>query len=253
LLLGHVLNLDAVRLAVDEHMPVAEADLLGLEKLAKRRLAGEPVARIFGEKEFYGLNFALNEASLVPRPETELLVERGLEILGAKKPCHFADLGTGSGCIMISLLAHLPHARATGVDISDKALAVAQKNAFLHGVNDRARWVAGSWYQPLGGEKFDLIVSNPPYIASAEIEVLAKEVRIFDPELALDGGNDGLVAYRQIIVGAAAHLRETGVLLLEIGHDQGEAVSALCRVGGFGRVEIGCDLARKNRVITARR
>lgn len=251
LLLGHVLGLDGLQLAVKENLLVSDADIASLELLAKRRLGGEPVARIVGSKEFYGLEFGLNEATLVPRPETEMLVDLGIEFLEGRKRCAILDLGTGSGCILISLLVNLSGAGGIGIDLSEEALEQAGQNSVCHGVEARTDWRAGSWFAPLGDEKFDLVVSNPPYIASQEIEGLQTEVRKFDPRVALDGGRDGLAAYRAIIGGASRHLRSPGTLLLEIGHDQAEAVAALCLENRFEKPSVRKDLAGQPRVIVA--
>ncbi|VAW17604.1 Peptide chain release factor N(5)-glutamine methyltransferase [hydrothermal vent metagenome] len=252
LLLGHVLNKDQLQLIAGEKDKVPAPMLKEFEALVARRLSGEPVARIFGEKEFYGLMFSLNEATLVPRPETELLVDLGIKILSGRHGVRVLDLGTGSGCIGICLAANLPHCEVVGGDISQKALEVARINARSHDVQERVRFVRGAWFEPIGEEeKFDLIISNPPYIAGKEIRTLAREVREHDPVRALDGGIDGLDAYRDIIGLAGKHLNVQGELLLEIGHDQNENVGELCRKAGFDLVEEYCDLAGHVRVIKA--
>jgi len=258
LLLGHVLCLDRLQLITNEKQIVSAPALKELEELAARRLSGEPVARMFGEKEFYGLMFSLNEATLVPRPETEMLVDLGRKILGGGigggKGARVLDLGAGSGCIGISLAVHLPNIEMVGVDISERALEVARINALRHNVEKRVSFVCGSWFAPLGeDEKFDLIVANPPYIVRSRIEMLASEVREHDPAGALDGGNDGLDAYRRIIRHADKHLNVRGELLLEVGHDQGRSVGALCLRAGFERIKEHSDLAGHVRVIKASR
>jgi release factor glutamine methyltransferase len=228
--------------------------LTRFESFATRRLAGEPVMRILGEREFYGRPFHLGAATLVPRPETEALVDIGIELLANQKAPRLLDLGTGTGCIAISLLAELPHANAVAIDLSADAVDVARANAVLHGVADRLALRRGSWFEPLEpSERFDLIVSNPPYIESAEIGRLDIEVRVHDPLLALDGGPDGLAAYRSIAQSAARFLVPAGALLFEIGWQQAEPVSDLLAAHGFGDIVVRRDLAGHERVVMARR
>ncbi|VAW21800.1 Peptide chain release factor N(5)-glutamine methyltransferase [hydrothermal vent metagenome] len=254
ILVAHALNIDQLQLALDEQRLVAQDDLEKIEGLALRRLKNEPVARILGTKEFYGLEFLLNEATLVPRPETELLVDLGIDFLAEKTAAKILELGVGSGCVIISLLKNNKDAKAFGVDISAKALEVAISNGKAHEVDERINWVCGSWFEPLDKDKkFDLIVSNPPYIDTKTISTLALEVREYDPMDALDGGERGLVAYERIIRGAKARLMHRGVLLLEIGFDQSEEVAKLCQSAGFTDVKLHLDLAGQPRVIEARR
>jgi release factor glutamine methyltransferase len=221
-----------------------------LQAVAARRLRGEPVFRIIGEKGFWGLSFTLNEATLVPRPETEMLVRRGLELLEVRRGKRILDLGTGTGCIVIALLSELPTATAVAVDLAGAAVTAARQNAERHGVADRLELRQGSWFAPLAAEeRFDLIVSNPPYIGQDELATLAPEVREHDPALALDGGPDGLAAYREIVATAAAFLRPGGILLLEIGYQQGPAVRRLVQVAGFERVTLEKDMAGLDRMV----
>ncbi len=246
-----MLNFDGLQLAVKENQLVSDNEIASLEVLAKRRLAGEPVARILGVKEFYGLEFVLNEATLVPRPETEMLVDLGLEILNNQRESAILDLGTGSGCIVISLLVNLSGAMGVGIDLSKRALDQARQNSVRHGVGSRLEWRAGSWFAPVREEKFDLIVANPPYIVSEEISGLQTEVRDFDPAAALDGGGDGLDAYRAILADAGQYLHPDGKLLFELGFDQKEAVTELCRQNGFAGIRVEPDLAGHSRAIVA--
>lgn len=181
-------KLDRLALVTREREPAPPEGLKALEIMGARRLRGEPVVRILGEKEFYGLSFQLSDATLIPRPETEMLVVRGLEILEGRHHKRILDLGTGTGCVAISLLTESPSAHAVAVDLSPEAIATAQANADRLGVDKRLALRKGSWFGPLQrGEVFDLIVSNPPYITSSEIGGLAREVRDHDPRLALDG------------------------------------------------------------------
>jgi release factor glutamine methyltransferase len=222
--------------------------------MAARRLRGEPVDRILGEKEFYGLAFTLSDSTLVPRPETEMLVVRGLEVLTGKQRKTILDLGTGTGCVAISLLTESPSAKAVAVDLSPEALVTAQHNADRHGVADRLSLRKGSWFDPLQpDERFDLIVSNPPYIDTGEIEGLSREVREHDPRLALDGGADGLVAYRAILADAAKWLKPGGAVLCEIGATQGFAVTSLFFKAGLRDVVVLTDLAGLDRVVEGHR
>ncbi len=246
-------EMDRLELVNREREDVPPKQLKTLEAFAARRLKGEPVVRILGEKEFWGLSFKLNAATLVPRPETELLVERGLEVIGALDRPRILDLGTGTGCIPISLLTEYSDVTAVAVDLSAEALEMARFNANRHGVGSRFTTLKGSWFDPLEpGERFDLITSNPPYIESAVISGLMPEVREHDPRLALDGGPDGLAAYRAIAAEAGLFLKAGGVLLLEIGSSQGHTVSDILVGAGFAEVEVVPDLAGLDRMVVAR-
>lgn len=252
LLTRHALAIDETQLIARETDPFPiKAEAL-LESLAVRRLAGEPVARIRGVQEFYGFDFGLNAATLVPRPETEMLVDFGLQALRDHAQPRILDLGTGTGCIVLSLLANLPGATGIGVDIAPLALDQAKANAQALGVAERFEAREGSWFGPLEGESFDLIVSNPPYIAHAVIETLEPGVRRFDPPAALDGGADGLAPYRVIARDAGDYLRPGGALALEIGFDQGHMVLALLRQARLSSLLVARDLAGHDRMVTAR-
>jgi len=232
---------------------VATADALtSLDQLAQRRLAGEPISRIIGRREFWGLDFVLNSATLDPRPETEVLVEEAVMVLERKAAPRLLDLGTGSGAIAIATAVSVSKLRALATDISDEALAIARENAVKHGVADRVEFRKGPWWQAVPHtELFDVIASNPPYIATAEIDALAPEVRLFDPKPALDGGWDGLDSYRAIASQASRRLNPAGILVLETGHSQAEIVSKMLGRAGFGRAEIRKDLAGLDRMVLA--
>ncbi len=236
LLIGAALALDHTGLAVQAARPVTadEADIIA--SFAQRRLAHEPVARILGHKEFWGLDLRLSDTTLVPRPDTETIVAAALEMIradsAAAKPLRIADIGTGSGAILLALLSELPAATGIGTDISESALATARLNARRLGLADRTSFLQCDYAAALTGP-FDLIVSNPPYIRSAEIAELARDVRDYDPRLALDGGADGLDAYRAITPQAASLLTPQGVLVFEVGHGQSADVSALIRQAGL--------------------
>jgi release factor glutamine methyltransferase len=227
-----------------------------LDAALQRRLKHEPVARIVGMREFYGRSFSVDPHVLDPRPDTETLVEAALAAIAARglrnERLSLLDLGTGSGCILITLLAELPRAHGIGVDKSPAALANAAANARRLGVAERARFMAGDWLDALDGE-FDLILSNPPYLASDAIAGLAAEVAGYDPHLALDGGPDGLDAYRAIAARARAALAEQGRLLLEIGASQADAVAGILRAAGLEPEGLAHDLAGRPRVVVARR
>ncbi|MGY4510394.1 peptide chain release factor N(5)-glutamine methyltransferase [Bradyrhizobium sp. USDA 3650] len=229
ILLGAALGLDLTGLVAQAARLLAEAETSRLAQYAGRRIAGEPVARILGTREFWGLPFRLSEATLVPRPDTETVVERALELFRERQHSHhirIADIGTGSGAILLALLHEIPGAVGVGTDLSLTALKTAKDNAAALGLADRASFVACSYATALRGP-FDLVVSNPPYIPSAEIPKLSIEVREHDPHLALDGGNDGYDAYRALIPQAAERLAPGGALIVEAGQGQARNIETL--------------------------
>jgi release factor glutamine methyltransferase len=229
------------------------ADAAACEAMLARRVAGEPIQYILGEAEFYGLAFRVTPAVLIPRPETEHLVEKALSLVAKNAVLRIADIGTGSGAIAVTLAAELPQAQLTAVDLSLAALAVAQENAALNGVAGRIRFFAGDLLAPVAGERFDLIASNPPYIPEEDRATLAVEVRAHEPELALFAGADGLAVYRRLIPAAFAALEPGGWLLLEIGYGQSEAMAALLSAHGFAAVGFTADLQGIPRVAAGQR
>ena len=237
LLVGHALGLDLTGMIVSRGRLLTADQAAGLEEFARRRVSGEPVARIIGHKEFWGLSLQLSAATLVPRPDTETVVELALEILhawqGPNHPWRIADVGTGSGAILLALLSELPSAFAIGTDISPAALQTAHGNAVSLGFAASA-FVACDYAAALSGP-FDLMVSNPPYIRCSDIPGLVVEVRDHDPGCALDGGVDGLDAYRAIASEAMRLLTPGGVLVVEVGHDQSGDVDALMTGAGLRR------------------
>jgi release factor glutamine methyltransferase len=235
ILLGAVLGLDLTGLIAQAARLLTEAEAARLAQHAQRRIAGEPVARLLGTREFWGMPFRLSEATLVPRPDTETVVEFALEIFRERKTSHpprIADIGTGSGAILLALLHEIPDAFGVGTDLSLSALGTARGNAAALGLADRAAFVACSYAAALSSP-FDLIVSNPPYIPSAEIPTLSIEVREHDPHLALDGGNDGYDAYRALIPQAAERLAPGGALIVEAGQGQAQNIETLMRAAAL--------------------
>jgi release factor glutamine methyltransferase len=254
LLTGHVLALDQTGLAVEQSRRLTDAQARVLAALAARRLAGEPVARIIGVKEFWGLPFTIADATLVPRPETETVVDAALEALHRDGPrtraLRIADLGTGSGALLIALLSELPNAAGVGTDLSREALAVARANAARHAVLTRAQFVACDYGAALRGG-FDLVVCNPPYVRSGDIATLAAEVR-HDPRRALDGGADGLDGYRALANQAPTLLTQHGHLVVELSIGQEAAVAGLFRRCQLTPSPARADLAGIPRALHAR-
>jgi release factor glutamine methyltransferase len=228
--LGAALTLDLTGLITEAARPLTRAEASRLQQYAQRRIAGEPVARILGTKEFWGLPFQLSDATLVPRPDTETVVELALEIFRelpmSERGPRIADIGVGSGAILLALLHEIPDAFGVGTDVSLTALYTAKGNAAALGLADRSAFIACYYAAALSGP-FDLIVSNPPYIPSADIANLSIEVRDYDPRLALDGGNDGFDAYRALIPQAAQLLAPGGALIVEAGHGQARGIETL--------------------------
>lgn len=252
-------GLDRMALVRDGDRPAPDEVATSFAGFLDRRLAGEPVGRIVGFREFYGRRFALGPATLEPRPDTEILCAAAIELVrGGGLPgvgtegegLTFVDVGTGSGAIVVTLLAELACARGVATDLASDALIVAGANARAHGVSARLTMVASSYLDALGG-CFPLVVSNPPYIRSGDVAGLAPEVRLHDPVLALDGGYDGLVAYRALATAGWRRVSPGGALMLEIGADQGHEVVAILEERGFERIDILDDLGGRNRVVRA--
>ena len=247
LLLAGAMGIAAGRLTVELGGPVAPGVARAFGPMLDARLARKPVSHILGRRAFWSGEFEVTEATLAPRPETEMIVEQAL----AGRCSTILDLGTGTGCIAISLLGERPDARATATDIDPETLTVAARNAARHGVADRLHLLRADWFAGVEG-RFDLIASNPPYIAAAELTGLSPEVRDHEPARALSDGADGLTAYRAIAAGAAAHLTPGGRLLVEIGAGQAAEVCALFATAGFGDLRVHPDLDGRDRVVAAR-
>lgn len=247
-LLCHALSLDRVGLYLNFDKPLMESELAAFRALVSRRAKREPLQHILGTQEFMGLEFMVSAAALIPRYDTELLVREALK--SAPKAQRVLDIGTGSGCVAIAIAKNLPAATVVSVDISKTALELAQSNASLNATVVDFR--EGSLFEPVNGEHFDLMVSNPPYIPGADIETLQPEVRDFEPRSALDGGTDGLDFYRQIIRAAPQHLASGGWLLLEVGIGQAREVSQMLAENSFSDIYSAKDSGSIDRVVGGR-
>ncbi|MCE2926187.1 MAG: peptide chain release factor N(5)-glutamine methyltransferase [Rickettsiales bacterium] len=243
LLMQEALGISREQLLFRLEQPMPEQVIERFYMLMQRRQRREPVSKILGRREFYGLEFKVTRDTLDPRPDSETLVEAVLAALpDHKKPYKILDLGVGTGCLSLALLKALPHANLKGVDCSDAALAVAAENALELGLASRAAFCRSNWFESVDGV-FDVIVSNPPYIQSGDIESLAPEVSQYDPRLALDGGEDGLSAYRTLLAAAPSKLAAGGVLAVEIGAGQHLAVADIASKASLDQAQMVQDLA----------
>jgi release factor glutamine methyltransferase len=226
------------------------------DAMVERRAAHEPVAYILGRREFYSLEFEVNRHVLIPRPETETAVDAVLRFIAGHPGAAVLDIGTGPGTIAVAVAANAHDAGIVATDISEAALALARRNAARNGVQERIKFLLGNLFEPLGGSpalgRFDVVVSNPPYIAAAQILSLAPEVRDFEPRDALDGGPDGLDFFRRITASVGSHLKPDGLLVLEVGDGQDDAVRKIAENAGLRQVEVISDLGGIVRVLTAR-
>lgn len=247
-LLAHALDLAPDRLTLHLPDPMPPAAQARLDAALTARAQHQPVSQIIGGRLFWGRWFTVTRDVLDPRPDTETLIAAALE----RPASRVLDLGTGSGCILLTLLAEWPDATGLGIDASPGALAVARRNADALGLTGRATLAQGDWASGLAGP-FDLIVSNPPYVTAAEMAALAPDVRLWEPAMALSPGGDGLAAYRTLLPQLPALLAPGGRVLLEIGPAQGEAVTALARAAGFGQVRVLTDLDGRDRVVFAQK
>jgi len=252
LLLAHVLGTDRLRLILDRDRPLSDGELTAYRGLIQRRRDGEPVAYILGHREFYGLPFCVDRRVLIPRPDTETLVGVALERTRARDLFGRAlDLCTGSGCVAIAFARQRPTWDVVGVDVDPAAVAVARDNALRLGTAATTRFVAGDLFAPLSdATPFDLVMANPPYIPTGEYEQLEREIRGFEPRLALDGGRDGLDVVRRIVDEAQGLLAPGGVLALEVHCDQADAVATLLTGSGLQAVQRDRDFGGHERVVS---
>jgi len=242
LLLQHVTGLDHGALIAHPDEPISADQTKEFRGLVGRRCRREPVSRIVGRREFYGREFQLGRETLDPRPDTEVAIEAALALLRDMEAPRILDLGTGSGAIAVTLLAELPRARAVATDISDEALEVTAGNARQHGVANRLELRRSSWFSDVN-ECFNLVISNPPYVESPQIDTLPPEVKDWDPRRALDGGPDGLDCYREIAKGAQARLLPLGHVIIEVGAGQAGKVAEIFARHGFDVKKQHCDIA----------
>ena len=252
MLIGHVANRDRAWLAAHDDTELSANQYAALVDLTKRRTHGEPMAYLLGQREFFGRAFRCTPAALIPRPETEHLVEHALTLIA--KNTHagaILDMGTGTGCIAITLALERPNAQVAALDVSADALALARENALNLGANN-LEFIASNWFSAIASDaRFELIVSNPPYIVPGDAHLTEGDLR-FEPEIALADAIDGLESYRQLALGAKKHLKKGGWLVVEHGYDQGESVPSLLRKNGFADVQTQLDLAGHPRVTAAR-
>jgi release factor glutamine methyltransferase len=250
ILLGHVLSKDRAWIAAHRDAAVDVTQLRTFESLSRRRRDGEPVAYLTGRREFYSLDLQVNADVLIPRPETELLVELALERIASASPARVLDLGTGCGAVALAIARERPRATVIGVDVSPAAIPIAQSNAENLGISN-ARFVESNWYDAVTDGRFDTIVANPPYIAADDPHLTEGDLR-FEPRGALTPGGDGLAAIRVLVAGAGSRLRHGGWFLTEHGYDQADAVQALLGRGGLSEVQTRRDLAGQPRVTFGR-
>lgn len=260
-LLAHALGLTKESIILQRNKIINNHDIKAFSKLVSRRAEHEPIAYITGRKEFWSLDFIVTRDTLIPRPDSETLVDAALQRAkkiadSRNKPLTLADIsildiGTGTGCLLISILKELPSAHGLGVDISEPALQVAENNGNIHGVNNRIRFRKSNWHDDIN-EKFDLIISNPPYITNSDLPLLMKDVINFEPHLALASGIDGMDSYRAIAKNIHSKLNQNGYALMEVGIGQAKHVARLLENNGLEIDEVRKDLAGTQRCVIAR-
>lgn len=251
ILLAHALDVDRLHLYMAPDKPLTTDERSRYRSVVKERHSGTPLQHVIGEVNFYGLRFRVDREALIPRNETEELLDQVIKRAPRDRDIRCLDLGTGTGVIAVCMARYLPKAQVTAVDISPAALQMARENAALNEVTERIEFVESSWFAHVEGE-FDFIASNPPYIRSDELADLPVEVRVHEPSVALDGGEDGLDKIREIIEGLRAHLRPDGVVLMEIGHGQGDSVKQLFESIELVDVSVERDMADKDRFVVGR-
>lgn len=251
-LITGLLNLPSTAFLTDGARKLTQEQWATIDGALVRRVAREPVHRILGRRAFSRLDLMLSPETLEPRPDTEILVDALVpyaeRIMAERGGCQILDLGTGTGAVCLALVDLVPGATGLGADLSTGALETAARNAQINGIADRFATIESDWFSAVSG-MFDIIVSNPPYIVRSVVKTLDDEVRLHDPVLALDGGEDGLDAYRAIAAGANDHLRENGLVAFEIGFDQKDSVTAIMRDRGFARIAAHTDLGGNDRVL----
>lgn len=248
-LMADLLDVDMAGLLLAEDRPLTDAQCAEFDRRIAARLTGRPVSKITGKREFYGHLFTISDDTLDPRPETETLVELALEAIPLEARVSILDLGTGSGCILLSLLASRPNAKGVGTDISPKALSVASENATRLGLLEHAQFQEANWWP--GQTDFDLIVTNPPYISASEMQEVSRDVRDWDPHIALTPGGDGLAAYREIAAGLSTYAKPDAPLFFEIGRSQAEDVCRILASHGHHNIRTHKDLNGHDRVVSA--
>ncbi len=251
ILLAHALEVDRLHLYLSPDKPLSVEERSRFRTFVQRRRAGEPLQHLIGEVTFFGLRFRVSRDALIPRSETEELLDHTLRLAARDREIRCLDLGTGSGVIAVCLARYLPRAAVTAADVSAAAIDLARANATLNDVADRIEFVESDWFGSVSG-RFDLVVSNPPYVASGAVEGLAVEVRDHEPRVALDGGKDGTQAISTILADVGDHLLPGGRVLLEIGDGQGETVSREMATAGLTDVRIDRDLSGRERFASAR-
>lgn len=251
LLLSHLLQCERIKLYMQFDRPMNESELASFKTLVQRRIKGEPIAYIRGVKEFWSLPFKVGPGVLVPRPETEIIVER---IKEEKRNFEsILDIGTGSGILAIVLAKEFPSSVITAIDASENALNYARENAEAHNVADRIQFEKKDFLNSDFSQQFDLIISNPPYISSSVIETLSNDVKNFEPREALDGGADGLIFYRAIAQQSSVLLKENGLLVVEIGEDQGKSATEIFTLAGLKEIQVIKDYSGLDRVVVAKK
>jgi release factor glutamine methyltransferase len=249
ILTEYAFDLSRGRQFLEQSRVIEDAEIRRFNDLVMRRAAGEPIAYIVGEQEFWSLPFKVNEHTLIPRPDTETLIEASCKYIPDEE-LTILDIGTGSGCILLSILSEKPNASGIGIDQSEGAILVAQENAGALSLGERASFQVTDIFDDWAGERFDMVVSNPPYIPSGDLAGLMKDVKDYEPETALNGGSSGLIFYERIIALAPEILKEDGLLAFEVGIHQAEDVAAIMDDNGFFDIFLHEDLAGVQRVVT---